>query len=398
MVDVALIKVSAGNGGNGAVSFYRAKYILKGGPDGGDGGHGGHVYLVGERNLRTLDYFAGRQKFEAKHGERGGANRRTGVTADHLKILVPQGTVVYQIDMDNDTIPSRSMLYDLLRINKEQFDGTNNQEANNKQFQNSKLTKLGEVLEDMDELLVARGGGGGKGNDAFKSPTNTTPMTAQEGGKGEVKWLVLELKLLADIGLVGLPNAGKSTILSVLTNAKPKIANYEFTTLEPNLGVMKIGDVSSKGSKSNRGNTGTGRELVIADIPGLIEGASEGKGLGDEFLRHIERCKALIHVVGIKLEALTNNEDLKSKNHGVAEELLKDYLTIRKELGEYHPDMLKKPEIVVVNKVDLVEQAESTKLKVQISKLFKENGVNEVLFVSAATREGVDMLAEKLVD
>src|SRR3990167_4047124 len=236
MIDYAKITVTGGNGGGGKVAWRQDKFVIKGGPDGGNGGLGGSVYLTADPNLNTLKNFQFQKKFKAEDGGRGGKNRRTGRGGQDLIIKVPVGTVV------------------------------------NKSLD---LVKPGE------SICVARGGHGGRGNWVFRSPTLTTPKFADPGEPGEVKILALELKLLADVGLIGLPNAGKSTLLSVLTKATPKIADYPFTTLEPNLGVMQLIESA----------------FVLADIPGLIEGASVGKGLGVEFLRHIERCKILVHVL-----------------------------------------------------------------------------------------------------
>jgi len=437
MVDVALIKVSAGDGGNGAVSFRRLKFVPKGGPDGGDGGNGGSIYLVGDTNLRTLDYFAGRQKFAARPGGRGGKNRSTGASADDVEVLVPQGTIVYQIDVKDDAVPSKKQLYDLLRANKDNYDvegseagpvalsspvrrpraGLNSTAAGARRGSPStrhpldlgRLTKLGEVIEDGQKLLVAAGGKGGRGNDAFKGPTNTTPREAEAGRPGEARWLVLELKLLADVGLIGLPNAGKSTLLSVLTAARPKIADYEFTTLAPNLGVWRrstkyqpslrlrpAGEAlnSKQTSKSKYRN----EELIIADIPGLIEGASQGKGLGDEFLRHVERTKTLVHVIAINPNFQTlNSKQSPNSISQISNKLFRDYQTVRKELWEYHPSLLAKPEVVLVNKIDLLGKDQMLNAKLQITNFFKGKGVNELVFVSAVTREGVEELIGKLV-
>jgi GTP-binding protein len=223
----------------------------------------------------------------------------------------------------------------------------------------------------------------------LKSSTNTTPKVAEPGEPGERHWVILELKLLADVGLVGLPNAGKSTLLSVITRAQPKIADYPFTTLEPNLGVLKIPVVGESRE----------RELVIADIPGLIEGAAEGKGLGDEFLRHIERCKVLVHLVAIDLTSIKQNtEEPAEENSGqqIAEQLYSDFEVINKELGGYHPDMLKKPQIVVVNKTDLLPANLVSSIRKQVLGEFKKHGVKDVLFISAATNQGIEELKKEL--
>ena len=266
-------------------------------------GNGGSVYLAADPDLNTLKNFQFQKKFSAEPGERGGSNRRTGRAGEDLIIKVPLGTQIKTVGTE-PTI-------DLLKTNQ--------------------------------KVMMVQGGRGGRGNWVFRSPTNTTPKTAEPGGSGETKTLTLELKLLADVGLIGLPNAGKSTLLSVLTKARPKIADYPFTTLEPNLGVM-VGTVLTKRTVPD--------SLVLADIPGLIEGASRGKGLGIEFLRHAERCRVLIHV----LDGSKYND---YKNY----DFYNDYLSVRKELAQYSPKLLEKPEIIVLNKIDLLPKLPTLKLK-----------------------------------
>lgn len=333
MVDRAKIYIKAGDGGNGVVHWRREKFIPKGGPDGGDGGKGGNVYIQTDVNLSTLQEFAYKQKFIAQSGANGSGRRSFGGAGDDLTIKVPLGTKM-------------------------------------------KLTnkKTGEVREiDFDQegvsLKIAKAGRGGRGNWHFKSSTNTTPRFAEDGTKGEEFDAELDLKLLADVGLIGLPNVGKSTLLSVLTKATPKIADYEFTTLEPNLGVM----VTNEGS------------LVLADIPGLIEGASEGKGLGDQFLRHVERTKFLVHVLAIK------GGDGESETKEVTDRLKQEYLTIRNELKAYEESLLEKPEVIVLNKTDLIT-AEETE---QIVK-----GLNKkklaVIPVSCGTATGLEALRKMI--
>ncbi|MDP4031073.1 MAG: GTPase ObgE [Candidatus Beckwithbacteria bacterium] len=296
MIDYARIFVQAGKGGAGKVGWRQDKFVIKGGPDGGNGGKGGSVYLAVDPNLNTLKNFQFQKKFAAEPGQMGGKSRRTGGDGADLIIKVPAGTVV-----------------------------------------NGKI----DLVKPGERYLVAQGGNGGRGNWVFRSPTNTTPKTAEPGGPGQSQELALELKLLANIGLIGLPNAGKSTLLSVLTHARPKIAAYPFTTLEPNLGVLSLGK----------------KNLVLADIPGLIEGASQGKGLGIEFLRHVERCQVLVHLL-----------DATSKT------LKADYEQVRQELGQYSQDLLKKPEIIVLNKLDLVAKVPPFKPKaVPISAVAHKN-------------------------
>lgn len=327
-----MITVKSGNGGDGIVHFRREKYIPKGGPDGGDGGRGGSVYLEVDRNLNTLSNFRHKTRFEAENGQRGMGARKTGKNSVDLTIKVPLGTVVY-----------------------EEKDGAR--------------IKLFELLEENQVKKVAHGGQGGYGNWHFRSATNQTPKQAVPGQPGQERNLALELKLLADIGLVGLPNAGKSTLLSVLTSARPKIANYPFTTLSPNLGVM----------------TGKGGDLVLADIPGLIEGASEGKGLGADFLRHVQRTRVLVHVLALEPDwvAMTPNE--------ILFKLKEAYDTIRTELNQFDPQLITKDEIVVVNKTDLVL---SEKLE-ELEKMFVKQKW-PVLFVSAATATGINKLKDLL--
>ena len=284
-LDQAKIYIKAGNGGSGSASFRREKYIEFGGPDGGDGGEGGSIILEAERNLNTLIDFRYRQHFKADSGKSGSKKNKTGGSGKDLVLKVPIGTQIYE--EDNNTL-----IYDFTK-NDEKF-------------------------------VVATGGKGGLGNTRFKSSTNRAPKRKTEGKKGEEFWIWLQLKVIADVGIIGLPNAGKSSFLSKCTRARPKIANYPFTTINPNLGVLQINH----------------REIVLADIPGLIEGSHKGIGLGDKFLRHIERCNTLIHLIDI------------SEN-----DILGNYLKIRNELSKYDKKILKKKEIIIFNKLDLVNIA-----------------------------------------
>lgn len=329
LVDLAKITVKAGDGGDGHVSFRREKYIAKGGPDGGDGGNGGSVYLVGDENMMTLRDFKARKRFEAQVGVQGGKKRMKGGNGEDLRIRVPLGTLIYQ---ENGVL-------------------------------------IGDIVEDKQELLVATGGIGGKGNDRFKSSTNQTPMQYTRGTAGEEKELKLEVKLLADVGLIGFPNAGKSTLINKLAGTSAKVANYPFTTLSPNLGVLK--------SRS-------GKEIVFADVPGLIEGASEGKGLGDEFLRHIERTRLIVHIIDSFSPDAGSPEE-------VVEKSLEAYKVIRKELESFGGNLIKKDEIVVLNKIDIQDVADTFEV---IHEAFKKIGV-PVLGISALTGLGVnELLAE----
>lgn len=306
MIDYAKITVSAGKGGAGKVGWRQDKFVRKGGPDGGNGGDGGSVYLTTDSDLNTLKNFQFQKKFSAQPGQMGGKAKRTGGGGADLVIKVPVGTVV-KMEGSEPSI---------------------------------------DLLKSGQKVLIVQGGRGGRGNWAFRSPTNTTPKTADPGRRGETKILTLELKLLADVGLIGLPNAGKSTLLAALTRARPKIAAYPFTTLEPNLGVMITSNFAHR----------TSHDLVIADIPGLIEGASRGKGLGIEFLRHVERCRVLVHLI-----------DATSKT------IAADYQQVRNELGQYSAKLLDKPEIIVLNKIDLVAKIPRFKKAIPLSAATHKN-------------------------
>ena len=311
-VDTAKIIVQAGRGGNGAVSFRRELYIEKGGPDGGDGGKGGDIIFRATKDLNTLLNFRYKPEIKAKNGENGSKRNKTGKSGEDLIVKVPVGTLVKR---------DGEVLADL------KFDG--------------------------EEAVIARGGDGGFGNAHFKSSVRQTPRVAELGEAGETFEADLELKLLADIGLVGFPNAGKSTFLSVVSNARPEIANYAFTTLTPNLGVAEI----------------DGFNLLIADIPGLIEGASEGKGLGDAFLRHVERTSVLLHLIDIYEE----NPD-------------EQYRIIREELKKYQPELLDRPEIVALTKA---EGMDAEMIDFQISKLHKVAGDSQIFAISSSAHQGL---------
>ena len=300
-LDQAKIYIKAGDGGAGSASFRREKYIEFGGPDGGDGGNGGSIILESEENLNTLIDFRYRQHFKAETGKSGSKKNKTGAGGKDLILKVPVGTQIYE--EDNNTL-----IYDLTK-NKERF-------------------------------VVATGGKGGLGNTRFKSSTNRTPRKKTGGKKGEEFWIWLQLKVIADVGIIGLPNAGKSSFLSKCTKAKPKIANYPFTTINPNLGVLNINH----------------KEIVLADIPGLIEGSHKGIGLGDKFLRHIERCKTLIHLIDIS-----------------EKDILGNYLKIKSELSKYDKKILKKTEIIIFNKLDLIDMDSITEKLENFRKKIKKN-------------------------
>jgi len=320
ITDEAKIIIKAGKGGDGAVSFHREKYVPKGGPDGGDGGDGGDIYIVCDPNAHTLTDFARKKEWVAKDGENGKKKRQKGADGKDFEIKVPPGTIVR-------TLSDNRILHDFIKIN--------------------------------DKIKIARGGRGGWGNVHFATATRQAPTFAKKGEPGEDLVLKLELKLIADVGLIGLPNSGKSTLLSRISNARPKIADYPFTTLEPNLGAVKIHD----------------KEFVVADIPGLIEGASKGKGLGDKFLRHAERTKVLVHLI-----------DINSKH------LREDYETIRKELEAWNPELLKKEELVVLNKAETMEEKSAKKIR----NIFSKEINKDVLLCSAVSGMGVEKLLHHL--
>ncbi len=319
-LDQAKIHIKAGNGGSGSSSFRREKYIEYGGPDGGDGGNGGSIILESERNLNTLIDFRYKQHFKAENGKPGSKKNKTGASGKDLILKVPIGTQIYE--EDNNTL-----IYDLEK-NKEKF-------------------------------IVATGGKGGLGNVRFKSSTNRAPRKKTDGKDGEEFWIWLQLKVIADVGIIGMPNAGKSSFLSKCTRAKPKIANYPFTTINPNLGVLSLDD----------------KEIILADIPGLIEGSHKGVGLGDKFLRHIERCNTLIHLI-----------DLSEKD------ILGNYLKIRDELSKYDKKILKKTEIIVLNKLDLVDMKE---IKKELE-IFKKRIKKDFEIISVATGENFER-AKKVI-
>ena len=321
-LDQAKIYVKAGNGGSGSASFRREKFIEFGGPDGGDGGDGGSIILVAKENLNTLIDFRYQQHFKAEKGQNGMGKKKTGRNGKDLVLNVPIGTQIFE--EDNNTL-----IEDLKKID--------------------------------EKVIIAKGGGRGLGNVRFKSSTNRTPRKKTDGSEGESFWIWLQLKVIADIGVIGMPNAGKSSLLSVLTKAKPKIANYPFTTINPNLGVTSYSD----------------KEITIADIPGLIEGAHEGAGLGDKFLRHIERCKSLIHLIDI-----TENN------------ILENYLKIRKELSKYSNNLLKKKEIIVFNKIDIIN---TNKINEKIN-FFKKKIKKNIYKISVAQNNGLSTLKKLLIN
>jgi len=313
--DEVVIDVSGGKGGNGVIQFRREKFVPRGGPDGGDGGRGGSVILQVDPHENTLSNFRHQREFKAQNGFKGKGKNQTGASGEDLIIKVPPGTMVFNEGDDSF---------------------------------------MGDLIEDGQQLVICKGGRGGRGNTRFKTSKNKAPRIAEKGEPPEEKTIRLELKLIADVGIIGVPNAGKSTLLSVVSNAKPKIAPYPFTTLQPNLGVVDLDDEI---------------QLVIADIPGLIEGAHRGEGLGHDFLKHIQRTRVLIHLLD-----------------GLSDEPFLDLAQINSELALFDPVLGDKPQIVVLNKMDLPEvEAKWDKLKKQLS----EKGYKDIYAISAVTNQGI---------
>lgn len=350
MKDLARIYVKAGDGGDGSVHFHHGKYQPKGGPDGGDGGDGGDVILVADENMQNLVEFNFKKKFIVKDGEHGWGKNMHGKNTDPIEVKVPVGTVVYEITEGYSEANLRE---------RETFE---------------KLMSARRLMVDMDShgkrFEAAWGGRGGRGNYQFRSATNQTPKEFEQGKPGDEKWLLLEMKVVADVGIVGLPNVGKSSLLKALTNANPKIAGYPFTTLEPNLGVVTTND----------------KRLVIVDVPGVIEYAWEGKGIGPWFLRHLERTNTLIHVLAPDINTLTDQQT----NKLTVEQLIRDYEVVRKELEKYGKGLTEKNEIVVVNKMELVEEKDRAK----IGEMFKKKIGKELVWVSAGMGEVSDLVSK----
>ena len=320
-VDYIKLYACSGNGGKGSVHLHREKYITKGGPDGGDGGRGGHVIFRGNENLWTLHHLKFNKHFRAGHGEHGSKSRSTGADGTDVFVEVPLGTVVRETE-------TNAILF--------------------------------EITEHNQEVILCEGGKGGRGNWHFKSPTNQTPRYAQPGMPAEEKYVTVELKILADVGLVGFPNAGKSTLLSVITSAKPKIADYEFTTLKPNLGIVEYRDFQS---------------FVMADIPGIIEGAAEGKGLGHYFLRHIERNSILLFLIPADADDIKNQYDI-----------------LLDELRRYNPEMLDKERLVAISKSDLLDE----ELKTELKQILDNELAVDYIFISSVAQKGIVELKDLL--
>jgi len=321
-IDEVSIDVKAGDGGNGLASFRRLKNIPKGGPDGGDGGNGGSIIFRSVNNLNTLSKFRFQRKFEAENGKRGGSQNKTGSDGKDLVIEVPCGTLLYDLETDNP---------------------------------------LADLINNQDELLICKGGKGGFGNLRYKSSTNRSPTKFTEGKEGDSLSLRLELRLLADIGLLGKPNAGKSSLVRAVSSAKPKVADYAFTTLHPSLGVVDYSENSS---------------FVISDIPGLIAGASEGVGLGIQFLKHLSRTKVIVQIV-----------DVYDKN---PMEVITEIRELSKEITNYDPDLIKKVRWLALNKIDLINTNQLEELKDELGREFQDN--LHIYCISAAKKEGTQQL------
>lgn len=318
-VDYIKIYASSGKGGRGSAHLHREKFVAKGGPDGGDGGRGGHVIIKGDKNMWTLFHLKFKRHFRASHGGDGGSSRSTGADGKDIIVPVPLGTIIRDADTDK-------ILY--------------------------------EVTQDEQEIVLLEGGKGGRGNWHFKSPTNQTPRYAQPGIEGKDGWYRIELKILADVGLVGFPNAGKSTLLSVITAAKPKIADYAFTTLKPNLGIVEYRQQHS---------------FVVADIPGIIEGAAEGKGLGHHFLRHIERNSLLLFLIP------ADSDDIQ-----------KEYDILLNELRKHNPELLDKDRLLAISKADMLDDELKEEIKQELPKGIKS------MFISSVAQIGLTELKDEL--
>ena len=321
-VDYVKVDIFSGNGGKGSAHFHREKYITKGGPDGGDGGRGGHIIFIADKSLWTLHHFKYKRHFKAGHGGDGSGSRSSGADGKDIYVKVPLGTGI------KDSLTDK-IIY--------------------------------ETTEDGEEKVILKGGMGGLGNWNFRTSTNQAPRYSQPGIKGSETKITLELKVLADVGLVGFPNAGKSTLLKTITSAKPKIGNYEFTTLKPNLGIVEYRDY---------------RSFIVADIPGIIEGASEGKGLGHHFLRHIERNSVLLFLISSE-----------------SEKIVDQYNILLNELRKYNPELLDKDRIIVISKSDLIDQERKDKIRIEVTKNIKNIPFD---FISSVSSQGLVELKDNL--
>ena len=374
MKDLARIYIKAGDGGDGSVHFLHGKYQPKGGPDGGDGGAGGDILLVADENMPNLVEFNFKKKFIVKDADHGWGKNMHGKDTGDMSISIPVGTMVYEITQEyaEANLRDRETLEKVMKERRLMVD----------------MTKHGQKFE------AAWGGRGGRGNFQFRSSTNQTPREFEEGKPGDEKWLLLEMKVVADVGIVGLPNVGKSSILKALTNAHPRIAGYPFTTLEPNLGVLQIHNrKSSDHSPTSAQGSELRENLVIVDVPGVVEDAWEGKGIGPWFLRHLERTNTLLHVLAPSIESQSSDHSPTSAQGSelITRQLIKDYQIVRNELGKYGHGLTDKKEIVVVNKMELVDE----KLRVKIDAEFDKLMHKSLVWVSAGMGQ-VDALKELL--
>lgn len=432
MIDLVSLLVAAGDGGDGRVSFFRAKYITKGGPDGGDGGRGGSVWLRASSRVSSLKHLAGVKQIKAKAGQIGGRRKKFGGSAEDVEIEVPVGTRVWLVaqnevatrrwlshnlaplpranirlkkyfltnegesipfDQDHTVLESAVNRMEIVRddeveltvrnddrgVQPDRFELTDGRVDDGTTIDRELMAPLShqparvliELLEDGQRVLLCQGGIGGKGNVAFTRSDWQTPLMAEYGYPGEQRQIELELRLLADIGLLGLPSVGKSTLLSILTSSRPKIAAYPFTTLEPNLGVMDLPDK---------------RTLIIADIPGIIEGASQGKGLGIQFLRHVSHCRAICYVIAVPKEELIDISDDNNYDR-LIDGLWQQYQTVREEIARSYPELIELSSLAVLNKVDLYPEA----LVDRAMDAFKVKSI-DLLPMSGATKQGVEAL------
>jgi GTP-binding protein len=401
MIDLVTLKLIAGNGGKGKISFRREKHVPKGGPDGGDGGNGGSIVIRASSAISTLRQYAGVKEIVAKDGQTGGKRKQHGQQAKDVLLEVPVGTSVSLL-AENQTSAYRRQRYGFLNedgsqrllrpadlqpeqtpvssiarqryfIDYDVADGNLNLEPDKIQAL-PEVEEICQLMEPGQELVICQGGFGGRGNTHFKSSQKTTPREAEHGTFGERKLVKLELKLLADLALVGFPNAGKSTFLSKVTAANPKIASYPFTTLEPNLGIMRLKKLT--------------QEVVVADVPGLIEGASQGKGLGHDFLRHIENCQALMYLLFLE-EGIVFNQNLPIKNK--SELLWQQYESLNLELKQHSVDLLKKPSVVTLNKADLYSPEEIKAFEA----IFEKQKLKLLVF-SAITGDGLPAIVKAI--
>ncbi len=414
MLDLVKLKLLSGDGGDGNISLHREKFVPKGGPDGGNGGRGGSIIFKGDGNLNSFLHLNNVQTIQAKSGQKGGKNNRYGKSAFDIIIKVPLGTVFWLLKENSISSRRRKLIFEagsLLKKSQVNFfkyfiNGGNEDclddlknddklvpivEFKNENFdfkiQNEEIkkytkVKIAEIIYENQEIVVCQGGFGGRGNTFFKSSKKTTPLEAEKGSLGEKKEVVLELKLLADVGLVGFPNAGKSTLLSRLTYSKPKIGNYRFTTLEPNLGIL------SKKKFDLRG----GFDIVIADLPGLIEKSSLGKGLGFDFLRHLSHCNLLLFILSL------DENELVDENLSISQkvDLLQNKLVqLRKEICFYDKELLKKKYAIVINKIDLYEIFFLKEIR---RKFTQKNKLKEIFYISNFSLVGLEELAISLIN